>query len=329
MFSFPAKRRRDDQIDDLEERSLHERKKPRPLPLRFSPSSKHATLFLEDSQLPPRSIPPALTPVESSDDEDDGDGMSQSTPQAARNRRPDQGCRPPALTLDTAMDVDMPDSHPLFDGDNLSPWPVSAKSNGSLQPSPIPHQLINQSLNISGGRTATPIYSHFTVNMHLETVREDDQTLPTHSSVSEGPDAQKNGQTDWWRRRRLPSPISEDEDALVEQNCNLQSHSLPISPPSTGPCNAQTGAWPPISEPSTEDCAQSWKTSNTSMEASAAATLQSCASSVNMASNSSQSAAGTNRTSGSKKISFSMGYRADCDKCRRKVPGHYSHIIRS
>lgn len=22
-----------------------------------------------------------------------------------------------------------------------------------------------------------------------------------------------------------------------------------------------------------------------------------------------------------------MGYRADCDKCRCKVPGHYSHII--
>ncbi|PYH93504.1 hypothetical protein BO71DRAFT_381483 [Aspergillus ellipticus CBS 707.79] len=29
-----------------------------------------------------------------------------------------------------------------------------------------------------------------------------------------------------------------------------------------------------------------------------------------------------------KKAAFSMGYRADCDKCRRRVPGHYSHIIR-
>lgn len=24
---------------------------------------------------------------------------------------------------------------------------------------------------------------------------------------------------------------------------------------------------------------------------------------------------------------FSMGFRADCDKCRMKVPGHFSHII--
>ncbi|CAG8977889.1 hypothetical protein HYALB_00001766 [Hymenoscyphus albidus] len=30
--------------------------------------------------------------------------------------------------------------------------------------------------------------------------------------------------------------------------------------------------------------------------------------------------------SGMKK-SFSMGYRADCEKCRMKVPGHFSHII--
>ena len=27
------------------------------------------------------------------------------------------------------------------------------------------------------------------------------------------------------------------------------------------------------------------------------------------------------------KRSFSMGYRADCEKCRAKVPGHFNHII--
>ena len=27
------------------------------------------------------------------------------------------------------------------------------------------------------------------------------------------------------------------------------------------------------------------------------------------------------------KITLSMGYRADCDKCKNKVPGHYSHFI--
>ncbi|KAL4741771.1 hypothetical protein BDV11DRAFT_182381 [Aspergillus similis] len=28
-----------------------------------------------------------------------------------------------------------------------------------------------------------------------------------------------------------------------------------------------------------------------------------------------------------KKLVFSMGYRADCDRCRNRVPGHYSHIL--
>jgi hypothetical protein len=27
------------------------------------------------------------------------------------------------------------------------------------------------------------------------------------------------------------------------------------------------------------------------------------------------------------KRSFSIGYRADCEKCRLKVPGHFNHII--
>lgn len=30
---------------------------------------------------------------------------------------------------------------------------------------------------------------------------------------------------------------------------------------------------------------------------------------------------------GGMKRSFSMGYRADCEKCRMKVPGHFSHIV--
>lgn len=34
----------------------------------------------------------------------------------------------------------------------------------------------------------------------------------------------------------------------------------------------------------------------------------------------------TNYASGVKK-SFTMGYRPDCEKCRNKVPGHFSHII--
>lgn len=29
------------------------------------------------------------------------------------------------------------------------------------------------------------------------------------------------------------------------------------------------------------------------------------------------------------KMTISMGYRADCEKCRMRVPGHYNHLIRA
>lgn len=29
------------------------------------------------------------------------------------------------------------------------------------------------------------------------------------------------------------------------------------------------------------------------------------------------------------KVVFAMGYRSDCEKCRERVPGHYSHILRA
>ena len=31
---------------------------------------------------------------------------------------------------------------------------------------------------------------------------------------------------------------------------------------------------------------------------------------------------------GKEKVSLSMGYRADCEKCRSRVPGHWSHVVR-
>lgn len=30
---------------------------------------------------------------------------------------------------------------------------------------------------------------------------------------------------------------------------------------------------------------------------------------------------------GAGKRGFSMGYRADCERCRMKVPGHFSHVV--
>lgn len=37
----------------------------------------------------------------------------------------------------------------------------------------------------------------------------------------------------------------------------------------------------------------------------------------------------TNKISTRGKTMLSMGYRADCEKCRTRVPGHYNHVIRT
>lgn len=220
----------------------------------------------------------------------------------------------------------MTDSRPLLNGDNLSPWPASGRSKGcgSLQPSPIPHHLINQSLNISGGRTATPIHGHFTLNMHSDRIMGDARSIGSQALTIKSPGPQTEEETDWWRRRRLPSPISEGGDAVADRMGGIETNSegcsnkspfhdnlvWPASPPTMDIDNqSPSGQWPGVPEP---DAVEGGQLKN-----------------VISAGPTNESVMGGNAAFGKGKVSFSMGYRADCEKCRLKVPGHYSHIIRS
>ncbi|KAJ9211801.1 hypothetical protein DTO166G4_6574 [Paecilomyces variotii] len=334
MFSLSAKRPRGDDIEDYLQ---HDSKKPRPtpLPLRVSPNSLYNASTAQQNQFASRSIPPALTPADSSDDDDDNNGLRDANAQAAQSGWLSQLVpRPPAPEPESAMDLDMAESHPLAGGDNLSPWPVSARSGGSVQPSPIPQHLINQSLNISGGRTATPIYGHFTVNMNVEAMMEDDPSMPTQESAPSSNSDERNGEPEWWRRRRLPSPISEDEDRMSNNNQNYgtgvpndQGLSVTDTPP-LGIASGPTSSWSVA--PERGECGREQDLSVTPMEASTAAILRNRSSFADLAGNGRESIVNNAASTAEKgKISFSMGYRADCDKCRRRVPGHYSHIIRS
>ncbi|KAL1861921.1 hypothetical protein Plec18170_000745 [Paecilomyces lecythidis] len=323
MFGLSAKRPRGDNFEDCLE---HESKKqrPAPLPFRVSPNSPYNASVAEQNQFPSRSIPPALTPADSSDD-DDKNSLQDANSQIAQNGRPSQLVpRPPALELDSAMDLDMAEAHPLAGGDNLSPWPVSARSYGSVQPSPIPQHLINQSLNISGGRTATPIYGHFTVNMNAEAMMEDDPSMPTQASAPGDNSDQSNGEPEWWRRRRLPSPISEDESHM---NTGQNHTSLPNTPP-PGITSGTSSSWSVAPKGSESGRGQPFSTASTATNT--ATVLRNRSSFADLAGNGRESIVNNGGATAEKgKISFSMGYRADCDKCRRRVPGHYSHIIRS
>lgn len=234
------------------------------------------------------------------------------------NRRP-----PPTLTLDTAMDVDVAQPSPLPNGDNLSPWPVGVKSKASnhLQPSPIPHHLLSQSLTISGGRTSTPIHSHFTLNMHPEMMASPSQS--THNLKPED-------ESSWWRRRRLPSPISEaggvetlltlgegEGEEITDGNERMDYPDSPSSMDVDGDIPSNTFLQVPEQK----------------IEETAAYLPKSAKSEPNLlATERARTVAPDPETLAVRrrqKISFSMGYRADCEKCQMRVPGHYSHIVRS
>ncbi|CRG89795.1 hypothetical protein PISL3812_06834 [Talaromyces islandicus] len=310
MFSAAVKRPREEEGEAGF--GEHETKKFRGN-MNFSPTHALPTFI---------STPPPVPPL-SAEHRDEDHTCSDAVPKSFREWREEkkpalQNRRPPTLTVDTAMDIDMVDSYPLQNGDNLSPWSANATTKGKGGgPSPIPHQLVSQFLNISGGRAATPIHGHFTLNMRPERMTESNNNnlIPVMSKTAE--------ETDWWRRRRLPSPISESGD-IAEEQLNE-----PFSPPAHEEDVPDTSNWP--------DSPSSMAVDGDST--SPQTFLQVPEQSIDIPARLyddhhmatvSEPAATTTATKTSKgKISFAMGYRADCEKCQMKVPGHYSHIVRS
>jgi hypothetical protein len=146
-----------------------------------------------------------------------------------------------------------------------------------------------------------------------------------------------DGSTDWSmvQNRRLPSPISENggEDApsspgMVLDNCSpvmaqLQRPYLPHMPHSMNPNGIPIHPNIRMS-PQPVDADASMMDTDGGSPSSAPATP------------SPRSKYGHSRSKhtlnnwtlqpGMKK-SFSIGYRADCEKCRMKIPGHFNHII--
>ncbi|EEH19735.1 hypothetical protein PABG_01994 [Paracoccidioides brasiliensis Pb03] len=387
MSSICSKRQRDNDFEaqDVDWERERERKKLRPLPFRASPTSKHTTLFSQTHQFLSVDILPTITPVESSDDDENGTVSDMVlSPRSQMGRKDDM----PFLSIrvqpspDTDSDLEMTDQprssnnfSPLSTG--LTPsWP------GNAVPSPIPHHLITQSLNISGGRTATPIYGHFTTDMKVDAMsqRSDNannnppssSAVPAAASNPALPSSSSRDPTageDWSRRRRLPSPISEDEISpthpFPQANRILEPDTTPASPSTSTHCLEETSPNHASSAP------QSWTThalnqtsttttitSSTSTSTSdqytgisnlAPLTQDSSASCLQHAVGSDDRDAYhsdgwvTQTTTaplsppaahdmtprpGKSKIIIAMGFRSDCDKCQRRVPGHYSHIIR-
>ena len=244
--------------------------KPRALPFRTSSTIKHTSTFSQSQRkLPQPLLTPALTPVETSEDE----GELKDPFRSPIRERSEQ------LTLSSTIhieeprdfDIDMDCSEPA---ESPRPW----QSVESSQPSPCtvaPQTLFYNPKKVnSGGRIPTPIYGYFSqVDKNMDTDLPDND-LPTQQEMAHDL---------FLRRRRLPTPISEDEamdapDGMGGMLGRLEMGPKPASTQIPFKTNKMWGS-------------------------------------------------GSSPTKG--KMSISMGYRADCEKCRMRVPGHYNHWIRS
>ncbi|OJD15122.1 hypothetical protein AJ78_04607 [Emergomyces pasteurianus Ep9510] len=405
MSSLSAKRQREDDFEAAELDSERDRKKPRPLPFRTSPTSKHTTLFSQTHQFfPVVEIPATITPVESSDDDENGTASDMVlSPRSQTGKKDDMSFLSIRVQpcSDADSDLEMTDQ-PLSSSNPISPCSTAGLAPtwpGSAIPSPIPHRLITQSLNISAGRTATPIYGHFTANMSLNAMRQSSNmandpsavvpysaagstssavtTATTSPSTASLPASAVVGE-DWWRHRRLPSPISEDEISptttfpQVRRHLKTKTNTSTTGASAPPPC---THAWERkspktcIPEPQQQssttvyqrhlnhniftladaDAAGAtggsstlaipahnhiWSIGNNPHkptwfhQLAAKTTAEPNTTNIPPVSTDNTTIPQREQTGRSPKISIAMGYRADCDKCQRRVPGHYSHIIR-
>lgn len=101
------------------------------------------------------------------------------------------------------------------------------------------------------------------------------------------------------RRRRLPSPISEDDDSILQSPTTI-----------TGTMFGRMDVGRVEHDEENRDTVDGTKAGEGKAKGGLWKKEEA-------------------RGSGFGKTTFSMGYRADCEKCRMKVPGHYSHVLRA
>ncbi|KAK6811120.1 hypothetical protein RU639_012953 [Aspergillus parasiticus] len=298
MFGFSSKRPRDhEELTDLDRSAIPERKKHRSLALRTSPHCSHKPTFTEATKAIAEFGLSTLTPVESSDDDDGNDGYRKHVRAGLTHNKgelPHQAAH--CHASNSAMDIDHDrDMLPSIGDRTQYPWPTSARGNEDIQPSLIPHSLVNQYLTISERHAATSAYGYLppTTSDHGSTLST--CHLTSHDATPCYLDAQ-----------RLPSPVSDGEDAMTSIKDTTSDVDMTYNP--SRPASFSPSTWL-----GTERSSPNMQETMPSMD-SARGTLQE-----------QRSKSASNK----KKITISMGYRADCEKCRCKVPGHYSHIIRA
>ena len=231
--------------------------------------------------MPKPLLTPAVTPVESSEDEDEK--PAYPFPCTPRLRSSPLNANS-AIHIDEAMDsdMDMADSQPPT---SPAPWnKIASPKHHAFALLPLPGSR-NAQDSVNGGRIPTPIYGHFrSIDTSMDV---DAPEKPGGSTFSQS--RQELDHESHLRRRRLPTPISEDEA--------MESPSI-----------------------TTEDVLNRFDTGIGFYEHQPPSERRRKIQTTEVA-------LGAPISRGPK-MTLSMGYRADCEKCRMKVPGHYNHVVR-
>lgn len=295
--------------------------KPRPLPLRTTFIHCHEERCpLGDPVAAVQPNPSTLTPAESSEEDNGTEDSAGSGTRILAGHDNENGLDSMKLQQRQEADVDLemidfqPESASLFPPH--SGRSTCTHSSDVSMSSPIPSRLINQTLNVDSGRTATPIYSHFTSNMNVDVMmRDNNNSSSAQSSLRnfDTPSAATPHCRELWHNRRLPSPVSEGEKSPdPPQTSDAKPLENPVGPLGYGGLETSK---PTTSYPVFGHDAQHREHNRLGSD-----TKHSC---------DAHSHPNTRTRTNRMKMGIAMGYRADCDKCQRRVPGHYSHIIRS
>ncbi|KAJ0418035.1 hypothetical protein BJY00DRAFT_288438 [Aspergillus carlsbadensis] len=285
MACHSSKRPRElEEITSYNEDTSRDTKKHRPLPLRSSPRSNQRLKSAETIQ---PIFFSALTPVDSSEDEDVFSKRFRTELDKANPQQP-QKFYAPNLALDASMDIDTCEDIEDMDQGNFSPLPIAGFDNDISQSLHTPYNITYQPL--SAGHIA-PLPDARDSLPRTKIISQSDYTL-CPSKIPRGAS---------WRSPRLPSPVSDNGDTRGK-DVTGDTEMADDTPSQHSPMMISAA-----------------------VEAEAA-DMRKRLSSLDLPDQSNVESASSVKST--KKLAFSMGYRADCDKCRRRVPGHYSHIIR-
>ncbi|WYZ35921.1 hypothetical protein EsH8_X_000568 [Colletotrichum jinshuiense] len=330
-FSDANRKRGRDDEDDLGNGTLsfgeHRNKRLQCLPLRTSPTSKRWSTPV----VPLNSVPCTLTPGDSDSDDQPRSHFSPWSSSPAP-----MSCQPsPFQPVEPDRDMDMMDT---------------------MSPPPVPQQHIHSDLPSSmNGRMPTPIQPNFASQVRggawggpgPAVSHRNGVVNMGHMHAGFGSDESRiprtmEGTDDWHavQNRRLPSPISEGEDSIShagsgslsppgmvldngfpsQLTMRLQQSSLDgHAHHDMGMMDVEDHSAHMMSDEPVTTIIDAGPMETTSAPATPSPARKGHIRSRHTINN-------WTWQPGMKK-SLSIGYRADCEKCRLKVPGHFNHII--